>query len=62
MMAIVDTYTNTFCTKKIGQFGEKFNIYKLRTIQIDQEEKRISKAGQFLRKYKLDNCRRCLMF
>jgi hypothetical protein len=28
---------------------------------IDQEEKRISKAGQFLRKYKLDNCR-CLMF
>jgi lipopolysaccharide/colanic/teichoic acid biosynthesis glycosyltransferase len=57
MMAIVDTYTNgIFVQKRIGQFGEKFNIYKLRTIQnsIDQEEKRISKAGQFLRKYKLD--------
>jgi hypothetical protein len=51
-----------FCTKKMVNL-EKNSIYKLRTIQIRyQEEIRISKAGQFLRKYKLDNYRRCLMF
>jgi lipopolysaccharide/colanic/teichoic acid biosynthesis glycosyltransferase len=57
MIAIVDTCTKgVFIQERIGQFGKKFKIYKLRTIQdsVSTEETRISKAGQFLRKYKLD--------
>lgn len=57
LMAIVDTCTNgVFIQERIGQFGKKIKIYKLRTIRnlVNQEEKRISKIGQFLRNYKLD--------
>jgi lipopolysaccharide/colanic/teichoic acid biosynthesis glycosyltransferase len=57
LMAIVDTRTNgVFIQERIGQFGKKFKIYKLRTIQDSglSEERHISKTGQFLRKYKLD--------
>lgn len=56
LVAIVDTRTNgVFIQERIGQFGKRFKIYKLRTIQnIPSEERRISKTGQFLRKYKLD--------
>jgi lipopolysaccharide/colanic/teichoic acid biosynthesis glycosyltransferase len=55
-IAIVDTDTNgIFIQERIGQFGKKFKLYKLRTIQNSpSEERRISKTGQFLRKYKLD--------
>jgi lipopolysaccharide/colanic/teichoic acid biosynthesis glycosyltransferase len=56
-IAIVDTRTNgVFIQERIGQFGKKFKIYKLRTIQdsVSSEERRISTTGQFLRKYKLD--------
>jgi lipopolysaccharide/colanic/teichoic acid biosynthesis glycosyltransferase len=57
LIAIVDTDTNgVFIQERIGQFGKKFKIYKLRSIQDSaaSEERRISKIGQFLRKYKLD--------
>ncbi len=56
LMAIVDTCTNgVFIQERIGQSGKKFKIYKLRTIRdFPSEERRISKIGQFLRKYKLD--------
>lgn len=57
LMAIVDTDTNgIFIQERIGQFGKKFKIYKFRSIQdsVSSEERRISKIGQFLRKYKLD--------
>lgn len=56
IVAAVDTRTSgIFIQERIGQFGKKFKIYKLRTIQnLPSAEKRISKTGQFLRKYKLD--------
>jgi lipopolysaccharide/colanic/teichoic acid biosynthesis glycosyltransferase len=56
LIAMVDTYTNgVFIQERIGQFGEKFKIYKLRTIQNSPVGVRhISKTAQFLRKYKLD--------
>jgi lipopolysaccharide/colanic/teichoic acid biosynthesis glycosyltransferase len=55
-IAIVDTCTNgVFIQERIGQFGKKFKIYKLRTMRdFPLQETRISKTGQFLRKYKLD--------
>jgi lipopolysaccharide/colanic/teichoic acid biosynthesis glycosyltransferase len=56
-IAIVDTRTNgVFIQERIGQFGKKFKIYKFRTIQDSglSEERHISRIGQFLRKYKLD--------
>jgi lipopolysaccharide/colanic/teichoic acid biosynthesis glycosyltransferase len=55
-IAIVDTCTKgVFIQERIGQFGKKFKIYKLRTMRdFPLQETRISKTGQFLRKYKLD--------
>ncbi|SDW71294.1 sugar transferase [Flavobacterium degerlachei] len=56
LIATIDTHTNgIFRQDRIGQFGEKFEIYKLRTIQVFTAEKgNITKVGQLLRKYKLD--------
>ena len=57
MLAIIDTHTNgIFIQERIGQFGLPFKIYKLRTHQISSssEDVRISKIGQVLRDYKLD--------
>lgn len=56
LIAIVDTRTNgIFIQERIGQFGGKFEIFKLRTIQIFPTEKSsVTKVGQLLRKYKLD--------
>ena len=52
-----------FIQKRIGQFGEPFNMYKFRTM-IDKSpsenhittinDKRVTYVGRFLRKYKLD--------
>jgi lipopolysaccharide/colanic/teichoic acid biosynthesis glycosyltransferase len=55
-IAIVDTDTNgIFIQERSGQFGISFKIYKLRTMRdFPLQETRISKTGQFLRKYKLD--------
>jgi lipopolysaccharide/colanic/teichoic acid biosynthesis glycosyltransferase len=49
---------------RIGRFGREFSIYKFRTMVADAESKgkqitvakdtRITRSGQFLRKYKLD--------
>jgi lipopolysaccharide/colanic/teichoic acid biosynthesis glycosyltransferase len=48
--------------KRVGQYGKLFNIYKFRTMYLNTDEnsisvkgdKRITKLGVFLRKYKLD--------
>ncbi|GAB6183582.1 sugar transferase [Thermodesulfovibrio hydrogeniphilus] len=48
---------------RVGRFGKPFKLYKFRTMYVDSESKgqltvgedpRITKAGYFLRKYKLD--------
>jgi lipopolysaccharide/colanic/teichoic acid biosynthesis glycosyltransferase len=57
LLAIVDTRTNgIFKQERIGQFGNKFKIYKLRTFQINPigDDVAISRIGQMLRNYKLD--------
>jgi lipopolysaccharide/colanic/teichoic acid biosynthesis glycosyltransferase len=57
LLAIVDTRTNgIFKQERIGQFGNKFKIYKLRTFQINPsgDDVAISIIGQMLRNYKLD--------
>ncbi|MDR6846410.1 sugar transferase [Flavobacterium granuli] len=56
-LAIIDTRSNgVFTQERIGQFGKGFKIYKLRTIQIvfNTRKLKISKIGRFLRNYKLD--------
>ena len=56
-IAIVDTRTNRIFTQvRIGQYGKQFKIYKLRTIQVNQNLKwvQLSKRGHFLRNFKLD--------
>ena len=57
LLAIIDTHTNgIFIQERIGQFGLPFKIYKLRTLQISSSTKavHVSKIGQLLRHYKLD--------
>ncbi|MFV8335264.1 sugar transferase [Flavobacterium sp. RSP29] len=57
VLAVIDTHTNgIFIQERIGQFGFPFKIYKLRTLQISSSSTavRISKIGQLLRHYKLD--------
>ena len=57
LLAVIDTHTNgIFVQERIGQYGKKFKIYKLRTIPISSSSKdyRISKIGKLLRYYKLD--------
>ena len=57
LLAIADTRTNgIFTQERIGQFGNKFKIYKLRTFQINPsgDDAVISRIGQILRNYKLD--------
>jgi lipopolysaccharide/colanic/teichoic acid biosynthesis glycosyltransferase len=57
LMAVIDTRTNgVFTQERIGQYGKKFKIYKLRSIQINQnsENLKITRIGQLLRNYKLD--------
>jgi lipopolysaccharide/colanic/teichoic acid biosynthesis glycosyltransferase len=53
-----------FRQERVGQFGKTFLIHKFRTMVIEAEkqglqlttegDKRITKSGQFLRKYKID--------
>ena len=53
-----------FKQKRIGQFGKEFEILKFRSMSINNDsvvknityknDPRITKAGQFLRKYKID--------
>lgn len=56
-MAVIDTRTNgVFIQERIGQYGKRFKIYKLRTFQVGRkfDGLQISKFGQLLRNYKLD--------
>jgi lipopolysaccharide/colanic/teichoic acid biosynthesis glycosyltransferase len=53
-----------FRQTRIGRFGQEFKIYKFRTMVVNAEalgqqitatdDRRITRSGQFLRKYKLD--------
>ena len=57
LVAVFDTRTNGIFTQiRVGQYGERFKIYKLRTIQVSPnlEESQISRLGQLLRNYKVD--------
>ncbi|MFV8346812.1 sugar transferase [Flavobacterium sp. ZB4P13] len=57
LVAVIDTHTNgIFIQERIGQYGKKFKIYKLRTMQVSSlsEEVCISRIGKILRNYKLD--------
>ncbi|PKB17442.1 lipopolysaccharide/colanic/teichoic acid biosynthesis glycosyltransferase [Flavobacterium sp. 5] len=57
ILSVIDTRTNGIFTQvRIGQYGKRFKIYKLRTIQVNQniKELQISKMGQLLRNSKLD--------
>lgn len=52
ILASIDTKVNgVFVQDRIGQYGKKFKIFKLRSIN---GQNRISKFGQFLRKSKID--------
>jgi lipopolysaccharide/colanic/teichoic acid biosynthesis glycosyltransferase len=55
--AVIDTRTNgIFTQERIGQYGRRFKIYKLRTIQMESQtgEFEVSRLGRVLRNYKLD--------
>jgi lipopolysaccharide/colanic/teichoic acid biosynthesis glycosyltransferase len=52
-VASIDTKSNgLFIQNRIGQFGDLFKIYKLKTI--DSKTRKISKVGRFFRKSKID--------
>lgn len=57
IIAAIDTHTSgIFIQERIGQFGKKFKIYKLRTIRESDPSVMIpiSKTGKFLRQYRID--------
>jgi lipopolysaccharide/colanic/teichoic acid biosynthesis glycosyltransferase len=57
IIAVIDTRTNgIFIQERIGRYGKRFRIYKLRTIQRihDSGEFQISRMGRVLRNFKLD--------
>lgn len=57
LLAVIDTHTNgIFTQERIGQYGVPFKIYKLCTIRTESQsdKKYISRIGQFLRRFKLD--------
>ena len=53
VVLIFDTKsTGIFCQNRVGQFGNLFTIYKLKTM--DAKTSKVSKIGHFVRKYKID--------
>ncbi len=53
ILASIDTKSDgLFIQERIGQFGKKFKIFKLKSIQNDSDF--ISKFGKFIRKNKID--------
>lgn len=53
LLLCIDTKSNgLFIQERIGQYGKKFKIFKLKTFHPKTQE--ISKIGMFLRKSKLD--------
>ena len=57
IIAVIDTHSNgVFVQERIGRYGAKFKIYKIRTIRnsTPSDLTSISKIGKFFRKSKLD--------
>ncbi len=61
MITVIDGTPIIFKQKRIGRFGREFTIYKLKTMNNSEgplltfdNDKRITKLGKILRKYKLD--------
>jgi lipopolysaccharide/colanic/teichoic acid biosynthesis glycosyltransferase len=57
VVAVIDTGTNgIFTQERIGQYGKRFKIYKLRTMQVESQSGgfEITRLGRVLRNYKLD--------
>jgi lipopolysaccharide/colanic/teichoic acid biosynthesis glycosyltransferase len=57
VVAVMDTGTNGIFTQdRIGQYGKRFKIYKLRTIQVESQsgDLEVTRLGKVLRNYKLD--------
>ncbi len=55
LLASIDTNSNgLFIQKRIGQFGNPFNIYKLKTMKTVNGLTTISGFGNFIRKAKID--------
>jgi len=55
IIASIDTgQPGLFTQRRIGRFGKKFTIYKLRTMKDTALGKRISIVGSFMRRYKID--------
>ncbi|MFN3754457.1 sugar transferase [Flavobacterium sp.] len=53
LVAAIDTKSSgLFLQERIGQYGKKFTIFKLRTFH--SQTGKVSSLGQFLRKYKID--------
>ena len=52
LILVIDTKSNgLFFQKRVGQYGELFTIYKLKTIH---QTGNVSKVGYFFRKHKID--------
>jgi lipopolysaccharide/colanic/teichoic acid biosynthesis glycosyltransferase len=55
ILACIDTKsTGVFTQIRVGQHGALFKIFKLKTMTWSNDQAKISKVGNFLRKYKLD--------
>jgi len=55
LLASLDTKSNgLFIQKRIGQFGNPFNIYKLKSMKAINGVKTNSRFGNFIRKTKID--------
>lgn len=55
LLAAIDTKSNgIFIQKRIGQFGNPFNVYKLKTMKEVHGIKTIPCFGNFIRKTKID--------
>lgn len=53
LLATIDTKSNgLFLQERIGQFGKKFTIFKLKSMKDNSNQ--ISNFGKFIRKYKID--------
>lgn len=53
IIASIDTNSNGFfLQERIGQFGKKFKIFKLKSM--NDKNQKISNFGKFIRKYKID--------
>lgn len=55
MAASISSGQNGMFTQiRIGQYGKKFIIYKLRSMMDVADSKKVTRVGRFMRKYKID--------